>query len=234
MFQPNRKLATQVQWTEPDGQRKTLEARGGEISIVVEHGAVWIEAKDCLMTHGEVPGKMPQYQVRVDEMSITLPLQSCSISGIHNPLVVEKPNIKKPANASFDVFISHASEDKDSVARPLYEALTQHGLTVWLDEAELTIGDSLRRKIDEGLSQCKFGIVVISPRFLAKEWPQRELDGLMARETTSGKKAILPVWHEIDAQSLAAYSPTLADRLSGNTNEGLATTVQKILRAVRK
>jgi hypothetical protein len=82
----------------------------------------------------------------------------------------------------WDVFISHASEDKELVARPLSSYLQRAGIKVWLDENELTIGDSLREKIDEGLAQSRFGIVILSKHFLAKEWPQRELNGLVALE----------------------------------------------------
>ena len=65
----------------------------------------------------------------------------------------------------YDVFISHASEDKEAVVRPLANALRQKGVRVWYDEFELKIGDSLRRKIDQGLSKSRFGIVVISRSF---------------------------------------------------------------------
>ena len=51
----------------------------------------------------------------------------------------------------WDVFISHASEDKEEVARPLARALQEEGYCVWLDDNELSLGDSLRLKIDEGL-----------------------------------------------------------------------------------
>ena len=137
-------------------------------------------------------------------------------------------------SGTFDVFISHASEDKKAIARPLYEALKARGLSVWFDEAELTLGDSLRRKIDDGLVRCRYGIVILSPRFLEKEWPQRELDGLVARETTSGQKALLPVWHDLDKQTLLRYSPTLADRLAADTRKGLDTLVAQIERVFAK
>ena len=98
----------------------------------------------------------------------------------------------------YEVFISHASEDKDEVARPLANRLEQLGLRVWLDECQLTVGDSLRRSIDRGLVASRFGVVVLSPSFFAKEWPNKELDGLVARD--DGKeKVILPVWHRVTA-----------------------------------
>ena len=59
----------------------------------------------------------------------------------------------------WDVFISHASEDKDEVARPLANALIKAGYKVWFDEFTLKLGDSLNQSIKIGLSESKFGIV---------------------------------------------------------------------------
>jgi hypothetical protein len=111
----------------------------------------------------------------------------------------------------YNTFLSHAWEDKEAIARPLYEALTAAGVSVWFDEAGLKIGDSLRRKIDEGLARCDYGIVIISPNFL-KEWPQRELDGLVALEVQSGKTRILPIWHDIDKEALLEVNPSSETR----------------------
>lgn len=98
----------------------------------------------------------------------------------------------------YDLFLSHAFEDKDAIARPLYQTLVAKGVSVWFDEAVLQMGDSLRRSIDAGLARCRYGVVILSPKFLSKQWPQHELDGLVARETATGEKAILPIWHELD------------------------------------
>ena len=131
-----------------------------------------------------------------------------------------------------DLFISHASEDKDSIARPLYQALIAYGFSVWFDEAELRIGDSLRRRIDDGLAKCRYGIVILSPSFLAKDWPKRELDGLVARETSTGQTAILPVWHNLDSKILMKYSPTLADRIAVRSGEGVTRIVDEVRRTL--
>lgn len=132
----------------------------------------------------------------------------------------------------FDLFISHASEDKEAIARPLYAALTAAGVSVWFDEAELRLGDSLRRKIDDGLTRCRYGVVILSPRFFAKPWPQRELDGLVARETASGEEAILPIWHDVDHNAVLKYSSPLADRFAGRTQDGIPALVAEILRVL--
>jgi hypothetical protein len=160
--------------------------------------------------------------------------------GIGTPIHFEMPKRNPVAAAApasggqFDLFLSYASEDKEAIARPLYTALVAAGVSVWFDDAVLELGDGLRRKIDEGLARCRYGVVILSPRFLAKQWPQRELDGLVARETASGEKAILPIWHELDRDALLRYSPPLADRLAGRSEEGVSVLVEKILRVLRK
>jgi sulfur relay (sulfurtransferase) DsrC/TusE family protein len=133
----------------------------------------------------------------------------------------------------YDVFISHASEDKSDVALPLARHLQKLGLKVWLDEFELTLGDSLRRNIDHGLAQSKFGVVVLSPAFFSKEWPNKELDGLVARE--GGKdKVILPVWHNVGTAEIVKYSPILADKMAVSTTRGLDYAAERIFEAVKK
>ena len=131
-----------------------------------------------------------------------------------------------------DVFISHAWEDKDAIARPLAEKLKRLGLSVWYDEYVLTIGDSLRQVIDKGLASSRFGVVILSPAFFSKPWPLRELDGLLARENSSGVKVLLPVWHGLKPNDVVRVSPLLADRLAVSTDCGLETVVEQILRAM--
>lgn len=123
----------------------------------------------------------------------------------------------KAPETEYDLFISHASEDKVEIAAPLAEKLTALGATVWYDEAVLTAGDSLRREIDKGLRLSRFGVVILSPAFFAKEWPQRELDGLVALQTDRGGKVVLPVWHRVTKDDVLRFSPTLADLVALNT-----------------
>jgi hypothetical protein len=119
-------------------------------------------------------------------------------------------------NPKYDFFISHASEDKEEVARPLAEALRGHGCDVWFDELTLNVGDSLRRSIDLGISHSRFGVVILSETFFKKEWPQRELDGLTQQEL-SGESRILPLWHRVTASEVRRFSPSLADKVALNT-----------------
>jgi TIR domain-containing protein len=132
---------------------------------------------------------------------------------------------------AYDFFISHASEDKDLVARPLADELKAQGFRVWLDAFELRLGDSLRAKIDEGLRGSRFGVVILSPAFFSKRWPLQELNGLAAREMSGGRKVILPIVHEMSHESVAQYSPLLADRLSVSTARGIPAIAREIIDA---
>jgi hypothetical protein len=118
---------------------------------------------------------------------------------------------------TYDVFISHASEDKEDFVRPLAEKLAAAGIEVWYDEYTLKFGDSIRRKIDAGLRNSRFGLVILSPSFFKKDWTQHELDGLVAKEIGGGK-VILPIWHRVTRDEVVAQSPTLADKLALNSS----------------
>ena len=127
-------------------------------------------------------------------------------------------SIHEDYEKEYDVFISHASEDKDAVARPLAEALRSNGISVWYDEFELRIGDSLRRKIDKGIANSNFGVIVISRDFIHKGWTNYELDGLITR-TVNGEQVMLPIWHNVTKREVIDYSPSLADKLARNTTD---------------
>lgn len=129
----------------------------------------------------------------------------------------------------YDVFICHASEDKQDFVKPLADALVKENLKVWYDEFELTLGDSLREKIDYGLANSRYGIVVLSKAFFRKKWPKEELDGLVVRQTSEGKKVILPIWHGVGYSDVKKFSPMLAGKLAAKSEEGLEAVVAQIL-----
>lgn len=131
----------------------------------------------------------------------------------------------------FDVFISHASEDKDDVVRHLAGALTDRGLVVWYDEFALRLGDSLRRKIDAGIARSRFGVVVLSQAFFSKSWPQYELDGLVTM-ATSGRQVLLPLWHGVSKDEVVNYSPSLADKVALRTADSTIDEIADEIAAV--
>lgn len=194
------------------------------VRLQIPHSGTWYVAVDMMGLGGSVrssarvlPGALP-------------PIQDAPLSSI--PSLVRRdedfPVYEDEGVREFDVFISHASEDKDEVVRPLAHALQDAGLKVWYDEFELRIGDSLRRKIDKGLASSRFGVVVLSKDFLQKGWTNYELDGLVTR-ANSGEQVLLPVWHNISKKEVISYSPSLADKLARST---VTHTVEEIAKEI--
>ena len=141
----------------------------------------------------------------------------------------------------FDVFISHASEDKEDFVRPLASALEAMRLRPWYDEFTLRPGDSLRRSIDHGLLTSQAGIVVLSKAFFAKRWPAYELDGLVQlhggeadQVAGSGRGSrIIPIWHGVDAEAVRSYSPPLANLIALDSRDGIERVAGRIFQALR-
>jgi hypothetical protein len=131
-----------------------------------------------------------------------------------------------------DAFVSYASEDKAFV-KDLAARLRSAGVKLWVDESELTVGDTLRGKIDEGLKSCQYGIVVLSESFFRKPWPQSELDALVGIQNASGRKVILPVWLDVTEEQVRARSPLLAASLAARSSEGIEKVAADLLRVLR-
>ncbi len=143
------------------------------------------------------------------------------------------PGDIEPSNTDeIDVFVSHATEDKD-FASPLAHQLRSAGLRVWFDEFELGIGDSLNEKINYGLSRSRYGVVVISPTFFRKHWTQLEMNGFVARQT-AGNRVILPIWHRITKNEIIEQAPPLADIVALNSSiQSMEEIVGEIVEKVK-
>jgi hypothetical protein len=132
----------------------------------------------------------------------------------------------------YDVFISHASEDKEDFVRSLAAALREKNIEVWYDEFSLDVGDSLARAINLGLTQSRFGIVVLSPSFFAKGWTDWELNGLVARQNSGTERIILPIWHNVGRQDVLCYSAPLADINAVSSELALSEIVGRLSKVI--
>lgn len=169
--------------------------------------------------------KKEQKEMLTLQQQITREMEKQKMQSLHSFDVLKPQPI---IQTTYDVFVSHASEDKDDFVRDFVKCLQQNGLKVWYDEFTLRVGDSLRRSIDNGLRNSRYGIVVLSEAFFSKEWPQRELDGLFAREV-NGEKVILPIWHKISKNEVMKFSPIIADMLALNTS---SFTIEEIAKEI--
>ena len=191
------------------------------VHLAIPHAGHWHLAVDMQGLKGQTKASLRKLPRPLPEIRQKPPSSMSS-------LVREIPSPSTRASVidprACDVFIAHASEDKDDVARPLANALTAAGLSVWYDEFTLKLGDSIRGAIDQGVGQSRFAVVILSKCFFEKGWTQYELDGLMTR-VISGEQDILPIWHGVTEQEVIDYSPSLASRLARNTEMHTITAI---------
>jgi isopentenyl diphosphate isomerase/L-lactate dehydrogenase-like FMN-dependent dehydrogenase len=164
--------------------------------------------------------KSAQRQLSVATRRRTIPsgVYSQPVEELFYGLDERRKSEEAEASAMYDVFISHASEDKMDFVDPLVEKFQNAGIRVWYDTLEMQWGKSLREQIDNGIKRSKFAILVLSKNFFAKKWPQRELDGILAKESISGS-APLPIWHNITQEELYDFSPTLSGVFAYSTDK---------------
>ncbi|MCO6018282.1 hypothetical protein CKN86_02160 [Carnobacterium divergens] len=149
-------------------------------------------------------------------------------------IIAESINSEPAENKEYDVFISHSANDKDYVNK-LAEKLKKSGVKIWYDSESIGWGASIRTSIDKGLKNSKFGIVIISTSFIEKYWTQYEVDGLLNKEQSSGGRIVfLPIWHNITADEVANYSPSISGKLALNTSyDTIDYIVEKILELLK-
>jgi hypothetical protein len=158
--------------------------------------------------------------------NLRIPIRSAPVKKILSAESVRRQGVAKavkPAEPqTWDVFLSHASEDKPYLEE-LHRTLVAAGVHVWMDKAVLRWGDSLRSRIDDGLKRSRFVIVVLSKAFLnLKKWTEYELNSAFALETVNEKR-ILPLWHGVTHEDLKNYSPGLSDRLALDSSQQTPT-----------
>lgn len=115
------------------------------------------------------------------------------------------------SNYEYDVFISHANDNKEEFVNALTTVLGRLGISVWYDANSLDWGDDWKLQIRNGLKKCRFGIVVISPEFLGREWTEKELNELLQRQNESGEKVVLPLLYRMTIDDLKKNYPKVAD-----------------------
>lgn len=111
---------------------------------------------------------------------------------------------------AFDVFVSHANDNKQSFVDSLSAGLNRLGIKVWYDSSILDWGDDWKAKIKEGLAKSRFGIVVLSPQFIGREWTTKELAELLNRQNERHEKVVLPLLYNLTVEDMKAKYPDLA------------------------
>jgi hypothetical protein len=116
-----------------------------------------------------------------------------------------------------DVFLCHAWDDRQGVARELHDLLVSYGVSVWFSEKDVGLGVGLLRAIDKGLANSRIGLVLVTPALLrrlpSEGIADKELSALLAREQ------LIPIVHNTTYEALRNVSPLLASRSGLSTEE---------------
>lgn len=87
------------------------------------------------------------------------------------------------------VFLSHASADKPTV-RAIAKALADSQIEVWLDEADIKVGESIPEGITSGLVGSDLLLLAFSRQALESRWVKRELHAFYMMAMSSGKPIV--------------------------------------------
>lgn len=132
----------------------------------------------------------------------------------------------------WDIFLCHASEDKEFV-RLIFNSLTEFGLSVWFDEAEIQPGEIFRKEIEYGITHSKYAVAVISENSLNKEWPRMELNQLFVKARQENLK-IFPIWYNVTQEMIKQKLPLAADWIGITSKEKPQIIADKIYLAIQK
>lgn len=135
-------------------------------------------------------------------------------------LAVEQPDLR-------DVFLCHAWDDRQGIAKELHDLLEAAGVKVWFSEKDLALGVPMMRAIDKGLANSRIGLVLVTPALLSRlprgSVADKELSALLAGNQ------LVPIVHNTTYEALRNVSPLLASRSGLDTGEDtLAVVATKI------
>lgn len=155
---------------------------------------------------------MRSYESRIKELQN---ITASTIPFTSTPIIENDKGQNMP---EYDVFVSHAWEDKDDFVDEFVDELQKLGIKVWYDTSEIKWGDSMRKRIDDGLRKSRFGVAVLSRNYIreGKYWTKAELDGLFQLDSIGGR-VLLPIWHNLTKKEVMEYSPIIASKLAMNT-----------------
>ncbi len=131
--------------------------------------------------------------------------------------------------ADYEIFLSHASEDKAEIARPIFEACKKAGLKAFLDEEHIGWGENFTKKINTALGAARTVLIIVSSNSVSKDWPLAEINTALAFEVERKKRVIAIVVGKPDLSKLPLIKAKNFMTWSGDP----APVVAALKRAVR-
>jgi hypothetical protein len=144
-------------------------------------------------------------------------------------IIVRERRLDRP----YDVFISYASQDR-AYALSLRDALVKADLSVWMDVDELLLGDAILRKMDEGIKQSRYAVLLISRAYIQKSYTKAEFEAVLKRTIEARGSAILPILHGgLTQAELAEFNSFVSGLRNLSTDKtALAEVANEVLRVV--
>ena len=90
------------------------------------------------------------------------------------------------------IFLSHSHADSQ-FCRRLANDLQERGIRVWIDEAEMQVGDSLIEKISRAIAEMDYVAVVLSANSVKSRWVMKEVAIAMTKEIKGRRVKVLPL-----------------------------------------
>jgi hypothetical protein len=125
------------------------------------------------------------------------------------------------------LFISYSSRDRDFVST-LAAELKSFGVEVWWDKWEMKVGDSINKKIQEGISSSGWLAIILSPNSVKSPWVERELNSALTRELESKEVFVLPILYQECEIPLFLKEKIYAD-FRGSFHDGIATLLARVV-----
>ncbi len=132
----------------------------------------------------------------------------------------------------FDIFISHDVDDKEEFTNELVAKLKLNGFSVWYSGIDLLPGDDLSKQITKAMDNSRFGIPVISQRYLESYWGIQELSYMSCREKKDGRRILIPIWHGVNYEDVQRKLPLEANRFAIRSTDNVDHVVSKINKTI--
>jgi hypothetical protein len=158
----------------------------------------WTDGTNMILRTRGSPAFARELERRLDMATGTVRTEEPTMAAEDSPTVGVTPRL----------YIAHASEDHETLAKPLAEQLMASGIEVWFDEWEIRAGDSLRRKMEEGLESSTHFLVLLTPNSLHKPWVQTEIDAGFVR-SVGGESRFIGVRVGVPVNQLSPFLRTL-------------------------
>lgn len=131
----------------------------------------------------------------------------------------------------YDIFISYAGADFTEYINPLVTRFRASRLSVWMDRTEITWGDTIVGRVNDGLRSSRFVLVCLSRNFLARSWPETELNAVLNIQSSDGRERTLPLILNSRSEVFRRY-PLLAGLVTRDYDAGVDALTTELLALV--